>query len=283
MAEAVGGEVYNIDSLEPEERAILVLPPGPIDGNPLIVSLHGFGGNSADHSMYFPLHQRVTSHGFGLLLPNGSPDGEGNLAWNPTDLIGSPGKASADDFAYLAGLVARAREVKDFGPVYLFGYSNGGFMSYHMACKGLPGLCAVASIAGTRYYEDSDCAGAPPVSELHIHGTADDVILFDFEKSQPDPKGDSEAAFYSGAHEMLVRWGQRAGCEWSKHPEQLVHYAILDLDLFVSGPETYTFRLESGRTEGINIELWMGADSGRSPGYLHGFFDALLDWLQSQK
>ena len=162
LAEAAGGEVYNIDSREPEERAILVMPPGPIDGNPLIVSLHGFGGNSADNSMYFPLHQRVTSHGFGLLLPNGSPDGEGNLAWNPTDQIGSPGKASADDFAYLAGLVARAKEVKDFGPVYIFGYSNGGFMAYHMACKGLSGLRAVASIAGTSYYEDSDCAGRPP-------------------------------------------------------------------------------------------------------------------------
>ena len=171
LAEAAGGEVYYIDSREPEERAILVMPLEPIDGGPLIVSLHGYGGNSADHSLYIPLHERVNEAGFGLLLPNGTHDSQGNRSWNPTDQSSQSGKAGADDVAYLADLVARALEVKDFGPVYLFGYSNGGFMSYHMACKSLPGLRAVASLAGTSYVEDSSCDGAPPVSVLHIHGT----------------------------------------------------------------------------------------------------------------
>ena len=52
-------------------------------------------------------------------------------------------------------------------------------MAYHMACKGLPGLRAVASLAGTSYVEESSCDGAPPVSVLHIHGTEDSVIRFD--------------------------------------------------------------------------------------------------------
>ena len=104
LAEAAGGEVYNIDSREPEERAVLVMPREPIDGNSLILSLHGYGSNSADHSGSFPLHSQVVSRGFGLLLPNATTDGEGNPAWNPTDRIGSSDKASADDTAYLAGL-----------------------------------------------------------------------------------------------------------------------------------------------------------------------------------
>ena len=79
--------------------------------------------------------------------------------------------------------MARAREVKDFGPVYLFGYSNGGFMAYHMACKSLPGLRAVASLAGTSYVEDSSCDGAPPGSVLHIHGTDDGAILFEGDRN----------------------------------------------------------------------------------------------------
>ena len=57
-----------------------------VDGKtPLIVSLHGYGGDSAWHSVYMPLHERVNSDGFALLLPNGAPDGEGNRSWNPTD------------------------------------------------------------------------------------------------------------------------------------------------------------------------------------------------------
>ena len=162
LAEAAGGEVYNIDSREPEERAILVMPLEPIDGNPLIVSLHGYGGNSLFQSMYVPLHERVNDAGFGLLLANGTMDAEGNLFWNPTDQCCDGGKTGDDDVAYLTDLVARAKEVKDFGPVYFFGHSNGGFMSYHMACKGLPDLRAVASLAGTSYVEDSSCDGAHP-------------------------------------------------------------------------------------------------------------------------
>ena len=66
-------------------------------------------------------------------------------------------RPAENDVAYLTELIAGAKEVREFGPVYFFGYSNGGFMSYHMACKGLPGLRAVASLAGTSYVEDSSC------------------------------------------------------------------------------------------------------------------------------
>ena len=280
LAEAAGGEVYNVDSREPEERAILVMPLEPIDGNPLIVSLHGYGGNSLYQSMYVPLHERVNDAGFGLLLANGTMDPEGNRFWNPTDQCCDGGKTGDDDVAYLTDLVARAKEVKDFGPVYFFGHSNGGFMSYHMACKGLPDLRAVASLAGTSYVEDSSCDGSPPVSVLHIHGSADEVILFGGDESKPGPKSDGELAFYAGAQDMLMRWSKRAGCQWPEDPQP---YSALDLDQFVPGLETQTFRLESGCTEGISVELWRGEGSGHAPGYGDAFVDALLDWLLSQE
>ena len=87
-------------------------------------------------------------------------DGEGNRFWNPTDQCCDGGKTGEDDIAYLAELVSEAGKLGDFGPLYFFGYSNGGFMSYHVACKGLPGLRAVASLAGTSYVDDSSCQGA---------------------------------------------------------------------------------------------------------------------------
>ena len=178
--------------------------------------------------------------------------------------------------------MARAKKLKDFGPVYVFGYSNGGFMAYHLACKGLPGLRAIASIAGTSYYEDSNCEGAPPVSVLHIHGSADEVILYSGDTAEPLLETEGEQASYASAQEMVMRWGKRAGCEWPKTPAEFAHYAVLDLDMFVRGPETYAFRLESGCAEGISIELWTGVESGHTPGYLHAFLEALLDWLMSQ-
>ena len=167
-----------------------------VDGEtPLIVSLHGFGGSSADQIAYVPLHERVNTDGFALLLPNGALNGEGNRFWNPTDRCCDSGKTGEDDVAYLTELVEAAREVKDFGSVYFFGYSNGGFMSYHMACKGLPELRAVASLAGTSYVEDSSCDGAAPVSVLHIHGTADGLILFEGDETEAGHEGRHRTGF----------------------------------------------------------------------------------------
>ena len=280
LVEASGGEVHYVDHPERGDRTVMVTPLEFVDGEtPLIVSLHGFGGDSAYQATYVPLHERVNTDGFALLLPNGALNAEGNRSWNPTDECCDGGKSGGDDVAYLTELVANAREVKDFGPVYFFGYSNGGFMSHHMACKGLPALRAVASLAGTSYVEDSNCDGAPPVSVLHIHGTADSVILYDGDESEPDAKSNGEAAFYAGAQDMVTRWSRRAGCDW---PEDLRPYAILDLDQYVPGSETKAFRVESGCTEGITIELWMGEGSSHAPDYGDAFVDALLDWLLSQ-
>ena len=94
LAEEAGGEVHYIGHPAREDRAILVTPPDAIEGEiPLIVSLHGYGGNSAVQSMYLPLHRRVNADGFALLLPNGTRDSEGNRFWNPTDQCCDGGKS----------------------------------------------------------------------------------------------------------------------------------------------------------------------------------------------
>ena len=281
LVKASGGEISYVDHPERSDRSVLVLPTEFVDGRtPLIVSLHGYGGDSAYQSAYVPLHERVNTDGFALLLPNASPDVRDNRSWNPTDRCCDGGKNGDDDIAYLTDLVAEAKSVRDFGPVYFFGYSNGGFMAYHMACKGLPGLRAVASLAGTSYVEDSSCDNAPPVSVLHVHGTADDVILFKGDVSEEETESGSERAFYAGAEDMVTRWSLRAGCEWTGHDRP---YADLDLDQAVPGFETQVYRQESGCVEGIDIQLWKGVGSGHTPIYGDAFTDALLDWLLSQR
>ena len=281
LAEEFGGQVAFVDHPAREVPAVLVTPLKFVDGEtPLIVALHGFGGSAADLAAYVPLHKRVNSDGFALLLPTGASGSDGTTFWNPTDRCCEGGKTGEDDVAYLTELVESARKVGDFGHMYFFGYSNGGFMSYHMACKALPGLRAVASLAGTSYVEDSSCQGAPPMSGLHIHGTADGVILFEGHEIELGQEETGDRAFYVGAQEMVTRWSERAGCEWSEH---LQPYATLDLDRYVPGAETQAFRLESGCAEGITIELWAGDGSSHAPGYGDAFLDALLEWLLSQE
>ena len=272
LAESAGGEVYYIDHPDRKEPAILVMPLEPIEGNPLIVSLHGFGGNSADHALYVPFHERVLDEGFGLILPNGIRNEDGQRFWNPTDPGASSSKASQDDYAYLSHIIIEAQMLKDFGPVYIFGYSNGGFMAYYLACKGLPGLRAVASLAGTSYIDDSSCEGAAPVSVLHIHSADDAVVLFDGAEGKDGPG-------YAGAEDMLHRWGARAGCN-----VQSVAYGLgVDLDDAIEGPETLTYAFPEGCAEGITVEMWSSDEGGHTPGYGDAFADALLDWLLAQQ
>lgn len=291
LVEQSGGEVVHIDHPERDERSVLAVPQQHEDQGdivtyeeiPLIVSLHGFGGNSADHATYIPFHERVNSERFALLLPNGIFNEEGSRFWNPTDRCCEGGKSGDDDVAFLTWLVAEARNVLDIGPVYFFGYSNGGFMAHHMACKGLPGLRAVASLAGTSYVDGSSCESAPPVSVLHIHGTADSVIFFEGDEGMTVSSG--EAPFYLGAQDMVQRWSRKIGCEWPENPQP---YSMFDLDRNIPGSETQAFRLETDCTDEVdvgevNVELWRSEGSSHAPAYDHTFVDTLLAWLLVQR
>ncbi len=255
--------------------AVLVLPdPLPEGEIPLIVSLHRFGGDSFSQSQYFPLHKQVNRDGFALLLPDGVENSEGQRLWNPTDGFG---KADQDDVNALTALVQEASEEFDTGPVYFFGYSNGGFMAYWMACKGLPGLRAVASLAGTSYMDDAACEGAPPVSVLHIHGEQDRVVRFHgSEESELPALTPNER--YAGAKEMYYHWGERAGCDANSQE----HGEDLDLDAAIEGAETFTVRFTKGCVEGVSVEMWFSDEGGHTPAYGDAFLGALLDWLLSQ-
>ena len=142
LAEEANGEVHYLHHPGRPDPSVLVTPLEFVDGRtPLIVSLHGYGGTSADHSYYFPLHERVNAEGFALLLPNGGMDAEGYQFWNPTDRCCDNGKTGGDDVSFLTELVAEAERMRDFGPVYFFGYSNGGSWRTTWLAKASP-ACA---------------------------------------------------------------------------------------------------------------------------------------------
>ena len=283
LAQSGGGKAQVINfgaAYGAAKSAVLVLPnPLPEGKIPLIVSLHGFGGDSFSHGRYIPFHDRVNTGGFALLLPNGTVDPNGNRFWSATgwccDLYGS----GVDDVESLSALVEEASGEFDMGPVYFFGHSNGGFMSYRMACEGLPGLRAVASLAGTGYVDPARCDGAAPVSVLHIHGEKDEIIRFHgSEESQLPALTPNES--YAGAKDMYYRWGERAGCDPNSEKDGEEH---LDLDAHIEGPETFTYRFTEDCAEGITLEIWSSDEGGHTPGYGDAFADALLEWLLAQE
>ena len=274
--QASGGTIQTIGGGRP---AALVLPKPPRPGaTPLIVSLHGYTGSAGQHDFYISLAERVNVDGIAVLLPNGSLGVDGQRFWNATDWCCDFNDSGVDDVAYLSGLVEEARGYIEVGPVYFFGHSNGGFMSYRMACESLPGLRAVASLAGTSFIDGSRCDGAAPVSVLHIHGTADTVVRYDGSEHSSKPAFRDEES-YAGAEELAQRWATRAGCDLDAQELR----KPVDLDEGVDGAETVPLRYTVGCEEGITVELWRGDGSAHTPQYSDAFLDALIEWLLAQE
>ena len=122
---------------------LLAMPEGYYKGPealPLVVSLHGYGGDFMEQDAYFGLSDLMGEYGFALLLANGTRDDEGLRFWNATDLCCGVSERKRDDAGYLRALVEAAGEYVNVERVFVVGMSNGGFMAYRLACDGMPGL-----------------------------------------------------------------------------------------------------------------------------------------------
>jgi len=147
---------------------------------PLICNLHGYGGNGAWQEAYFQLLPLADEYGFLYFYPDGTIDHDGNRFWNATDACCDFYGSGVDDSGYLMALVDEIRAQLTVDPlrIYFTGLSNGGFMSHRLACEHAETIAAIASLAGVTFADSADCAPAAPIHVLHIHGTADDVVLY---------------------------------------------------------------------------------------------------------
>lgn len=123
--------------------------------------------------MHFSGFNAVADTGrFAVVYPQGLDN-----AWN----VGLIPAATADDAGFLSALTdtLHARYSIDRRRVYACGLSNGGFMSYRLACE-LPGrIAAIASVAGTMTPTAlKACMPAEPIPVMHMHGTEDHIVPY---------------------------------------------------------------------------------------------------------
>src|SRR5207248_243685 len=130
---------------------------------PLVLALHGAGGNGRGMEQYTGLSAFADRYGFVAVYPSSVPK-----FWNIT---ASPNKP--DDVAFINQLldVVESQVCIDPERVYATGVSNGGGMVALLACAMSDRLAAVAPVAGN-YLPLPPCHPDRPVSVLEIHGTA---------------------------------------------------------------------------------------------------------------
>jgi polyhydroxybutyrate depolymerase len=170
------------ETIEPGGRSYRLyvpsaLPAGPV---PLFIGLHGGTGWGDQFAYTNRIERLAESNGFIVVHPDGvpQPNTRGRV-WNGGMCCGIAARNDVDDVAFIDDVIDRIEADHDIDEnrVVAFGHSNGGIMSYRLACELSDRIVGIGVVAGTLGIDD--CAPAQPVSIMHIHGAADQNLPID--------------------------------------------------------------------------------------------------------
>jgi len=227
------------------ERRIygLHVPPGYDGGTavPLVVEFHGFQNNPTRAAGLFGLRTVADEEGFlvawplGLFGKAGAPEAEtaDGPSFNGGWCCGGAARARIDDVDFARAVVdAVAAEAHiDRERVYATGLSNGGYMSYRLACEAADVFAAVAPVAGrVALRPTSQCRPLRPIAVIEFAGLNDPAVQY------------GGSILYPSAAESLAFWRDADGCAGSTPDERV--------DLGTSYCETYNHC-----DAGVQVEL----------------------------
>ncbi len=143
---------------------------------PLILNLHGYTSNASQQQLYSNFAPIADTANFLMVFPNGTFS-SGQRFWNA-----GLSTALVDDIAFLSALIDSLDLTYNINldRVYSTGLSNGGFMSYTLACELSNRITAIASVAGSVFTTQygSFCHPTRPVPVMQVHGTSDPTVPY---------------------------------------------------------------------------------------------------------
>lgn len=185
------------------QRDYILYIPAIYDGGtevPLVFNFHGFGSNANEQMLYGDFRDIADSEGFLLVHPEGTFF-NGNQHWNVGGFtIGS----TVDDVGFTEALIEELAGLYtiNLDRVYATGMSNGGYMSFLLACQLSEKIAAVASVTGSMTPETFDaCSPQHPTPILQIHGTNDEIVPY------------NGASWSRSIEEVMTYWVNYNNCD----------------------------------------------------------------------
>jgi polyhydroxybutyrate depolymerase len=175
-ADAKAGDTLYSLRHDGRARTYLVhLPPAYDRGKswPVVIVFHGGGGHGEQMAQMTGFSGKADREGFIAVYPNGTGRWQNRfLTWNAGNCCAYAYENRVDDVGFVRALIAQLK--KDFAVdprrVFVTGISNGGMMSYRLACELSDLIAAAGPVAGA---QNVACSPSRPVSLVILHGTAD--------------------------------------------------------------------------------------------------------------
>jgi polyhydroxybutyrate depolymerase len=148
---------------------------------PLVLVLHGGGGNGKISAMMSGFNPKADAEGFLAVYPNGSGRfGEDRLlTWNAGHCCAYAMRERVNDVAFLSDLIDELvrRDRVDPKRVYVTGMSNGGMMSFRLGRELSHKVAAIAPVVGAMFGDETPPAMPMPV--LMFNSRTDKAVPFE--------------------------------------------------------------------------------------------------------
>ncbi len=168
-----------------QKRAYLLHVPKRIPSEhpmPLVICLHGFAEWPAHVMRLSHWNQLADEFGFLVVYPRGSGF---PFRWRCSNWFGKQEEQS-QDVQFISDLIDQLKkEYKiDESRIYANGLSNGGGMSFLLACRLSEQIAAIGGVAGAYVLPWAEYKPKRPVPAIIFHGTTDPIVPF-----HPKPSG----------------------------------------------------------------------------------------------
>jgi len=242
---------------------------------PLVLDLHGSGGNGEQQAVSTRLSDVGARHGFVVANPSGGvsrPDAPDRHYWNIPGVPLSGGGAipddAPDDVQFMRDTIEQisANVCIDPRRVYVTGMSGGARMASLLGCQMADRIAAIAPVSGLRaglpstenpaQPDPASCQPQRPLPIVTFHGTDDHTNPYD---------GGGAPYWAYSVSIALRRWAELDRCEGQPEVEQAApHVTLLRYPQCAGGAQIWFYRTELPGNRGGG-HAWPGGTPPAAP------------------
>lgn len=216
---------------------------------PLVLVLHGGGGNAANAASMTGFTAKAENEGFIVVYPEGTGRFKGKLlTWNAGHCCGQAMERRMQDVEFISALIDKLIKNYPVDPkrVYATGMSNGGMMAHRLGIELSHKIAAIAPVVATLFGDEQP--PRQPVSALMLNGMLDKSVPY-----QGGPPGGRFAGAWDGtpakpAVDQAAFWASVNGCK--NTPDKSAHGAMIQSK----------YRCPAGRS----VEIYLIKDHGHA-------------------